>query len=103
VSTIDPVAVVVTVTATVMDGTVVRWHRNTAAAEDCRAELASASRNGVLVRGYLHELPPGVLVAAERVHERLSADRRADFRYLATHRRDGLAGPLVPVREGSPS
>jgi len=93
---LDSEASVVTVTATVMDGPVVRWYRTLAAAELGR-EYMSASRNGVLVREYLHTVPEAELDAAQAAHRALSASPRADVRDLATHRRDGLSGPLVPV------
>lgn len=89
---------VVTVTATVMDGTVVRWHRSVSAAEIHRPTV-SASRNGVMVHGeYLTDVPPEWIEAATKAYEQLRRARRADLTHLATHRHQGvLNGPLVPV------
>jgi hypothetical protein len=89
---------IVTVTATVMDGTVVRWYddRNI---EGIGRPWVSVSRNGVLVDGYLHEVPEVVLALAQEIHRGWQRDRDAwpDIRKLATHRRRGILGPLEPV------
>lgn len=83
---------IVTVTPTIMDGTVVRWYADLAA-EDHGEELASASRNRVVwVKG-----PDSLYCTANSVHHTLRDDPNADLDYLATHRREGLFGPLVPV------
>lgn len=91
---------VVTVTATVMSGTVVRWHRDLYAAEEHRPVL-SASRDGVLIESgvYLHTLPPEWLAAATAAYEALKRDRGADMSALATHRRAAMFGALEPVEE----
>lgn len=93
---------IVTVTPTVMDGTVVRWYHNEDAAEYGR-EMVSASRNGVRVNGYLNDVAADVLSAAQQAYETLRRDNRADVSGLATHRRSGMFGPLVPVTTGESS
>jgi hypothetical protein len=87
---------VVTVTATIMDGTVARWYRH----PDATRPVLSASRNGVMIHGdvFIHDLPTAWCEAAQDAHTRLRADRRADLSDLATHRRRGMSGPLEPVR-----
>ena len=85
----DPV---ITVTPTVMDGQVVRWYRSETAAENA-CEVLSASRNGVMARGYLTEIPDEWIAAAKDVYETLRSNRDADARHLATHTkhwRDGV-------------
>ena len=87
---------IVTVTPTVMSGTVVRWYRSESAAER-DAEMVSASRDGVHVSCYLHEVPADLMEAARGAYEALRHDRRADLKHLATHRRRGMFGPLEPL------
>lgn len=93
---------IVTVTPTIMDGTVVRWYYD----ETPLAELSShqpqvsASRHGVLVHAYLHTLPDGLLTLAQDVCRQLQRDRDADVRHLATHRRRSLFGPYEPIPAG---
>lgn len=85
----DPI---VTVTPTIQDGAVVRWYASESAVEYGREKL-SASRNGVIVYGYLHEVPQPWLDAARTAYEQLSLNGRADMKHLATHTnhwRDGL-------------
>lgn len=96
----DLVGPVVTVTATIMDGTVVRWHRSLSAAE-CHAPTVTASRNGVMVpNGYVTDVPPEWMQAATQAYEKLRRAPRADMKHLATHRHNIVAnGPLVPVEE----
>lgn len=91
---------IVTVTQTVMDGTVVRWHASLHAAETLRPIL-SAARRGVKVHdAYLHEVPATTLRAANEAYEALRRDRKADVTHLATHRNSVVSnGPLVPVEE----
>ena len=91
----------VTVTATIMSGTVVRWHRNLTSAELHRPML-SASREGVMTHNdvYLNEIPPHWMAAAMEAYELLRRDPRADVRHLATHVHRGPSnGPLVPIEE----
>lgn len=92
----DPV---ITVTRTVMDGQVVRWHRDLLAATN-NSPVLSASRRGVMVHNnaYLNTIPAGWLANATEVFEHLAAVRGADLSHLATHRTRGLFGPLEPVR-----
>jgi len=91
---------IVTVTATTMDGTVVRWYRDLADAQTYRPILA-ASRAGVMAPyGYLTDIPPEWMQAATQAHETLRRDPGADMSRLATHVNQGPAnGPLVPVEE----
>lgn len=91
---------VITVTATVMDGQVVRWHRTVQAAATMRPEV-SASRNGVAVHAqYLTDVPPEWVDAAKAAHSVMRCNRQADMRILATHINQGPSnGPLVPVEQ----
>lgn len=90
----DPV---VTVTPTVMSGTVVRWHRDLLAAEN-NSPVLSASRDGVRVHdAYLNTIPAAWVANATEVYEHLAAAGDADLSHLATHRRSGLSGPLEPI------
>lgn len=84
--------VVVIVFSTVMDGTVVRWHRGAKAAE-YGTEMASASRNGVCV----DTAPRAIALAAYDAYDTLKANNRADMSGLATHRRT-FKGPAVPIK-----
>lgn len=93
---------IVTVTPTVMSGRVVRWHLSEIA-EEMNEPQVSASRDGVLVHGYLHMVQPEILTAATAAYEALSRDSGVDLEHLATHRRRGLRGPLVPIEEATPS
>lgn len=90
---------VVTVTPTICDGTVVRWHRDVSAAANHRM-VVSVSRNGVSIHTeYLHQVADGWLVAAKAVYEQLRRDRNADVKHLVTHRNSVVSsGPLVPVQ-----
>lgn len=85
---------VVIVTATIEDGSVARWYIHEAAAEN-GYELMSASRNGVLVHTYLHNIPEPLLAAATQAWKTLRADRNANIRHLATHRHKYLLGREV--------
>jgi hypothetical protein len=86
---------VVTVTPTIQDGQVVRWYRTLVAAEN-DLETMSASRNGVLVNGFLHEVGPTLLVIAEDIRRGLAAGW--DASHAATHRRTRLfGGDLEPI------
>lgn len=95
----DPV---VTVTPTIMSGTVVRWHRSVLAAEN-NTPVLSASRDGVCVHNgaYLHTIPGEWIDDATAAYEALRDHRHPDLSYLATHRRSGLSGPLEPVTKES--
>lgn len=98
-------APVVTVTTTIIDGTVVRWYRTVGQAENRRPVL-SASRRGVRVHAeYLTDLPPAWIDAAKAAHKRLSGSPDADVNDLATHRQRMVhgtrSGPLEPIsKEG---
>lgn len=93
---------IVTVTPTVIDGTVVRWYFVEVDAEISGVDPdISASRNGVRIGTFLHLVPADVLATAQQAHETLNADHHANLRHLATHRRGGLFGPLKPITAGS--
>lgn len=96
---------IVTVTPTVMDGTVVRWYHDADRLDDLDAirPMLSASRNGVMVGTYLHQVPTVLLAAAQDAYETLRRDRGADLRHLATHRSKAMFGPLEPVTPPDPS
>lgn len=79
---------IVTVNATIMSGTVVRWYTHIGA-YNAAAPLLSASREGVHVDGWLHDVEP-LLAAAHSVHAALRADARADVSGYATHRQSVL-------------
>ncbi|SRR6266705_1085265 len=95
---------IVIVTPTIMDGAVVRWYHavdvtnfgDTEPVHIAGEEVASASRNGVRVRGYLHDAE-AILPAARAAYETLRANPGADLSHLATHHRRVLSGELVPV------
>jgi hypothetical protein len=94
-STEQPTKWVVTVTPTIQDGQVVRWYRTLVAAEN-GVETMSASRNGVMVNGFLHEVGPTLLAVAEDIRRGLSAGW--DVSHAATHRRTHLfGGDLEPI------
>lgn len=92
---------IVTVTPTIMDGPVVRWHPSEAAAlADARSiPVMTASRNGVLVEAYLHTVPVDAISDAQQAYRSLArmghGDIPGDVAVLATHKRDG--DRLVPV------
>lgn len=87
-------APVVTVTQTIMDGTVVRWYESEATFEYGR-EMVSASRNGVMVPRYLNAVPDDVLAAARDAWRALSKGR--DVGHLATHRITFASRELRPA------
>lgn len=92
---------VVTVTPTIGDGTVVRWHENVGDALAV-CPFVSASRNAVVVHGSTlrtdgeHEELRRVLDHAFAVRSRIM--RGDDVRDLATHERHGFGAPLAPVQ-----
>jgi hypothetical protein len=91
--------VIVTITPTVMDGTVLRWY-----AADDPAEVPgsrpvlSVSRNRVDVLDKAGVTPEAAQAAAEAYAE-LKTNRYADVRGYATHYR--TRGGLTPVKEGA--
>lgn len=91
---------VITVTVTVMDGTVVRWFRDLNAAENMRAAV-SASRNGVSIHAeYLTDVPKLWVDAALEAYGELKVNRDVNLSGMATHRHRGaMNGPLVPVEK----
>lgn len=92
--TTDPVVTV--------SGGEVRWFTSLAAAAHPGSAPLVATAAGVVVRGYLTDLPAGWVDAAVRAHETLSADPGADLSMMATHRNSGPPnGPLVPADRAS--
>lgn len=100
----DETPYIVTATATIMSGLVVRWYCGAGAAVEGECQV-SASRDGVLVDGFLHLVPVSILVKAQEVHAILA--RRGDetgVRALATHRWRGRVLERIaasPLDEGS--
>ncbi|WP_030487281.1 hypothetical protein [Micromonospora chokoriensis] len=90
---------IVTVTPTIGDGTVVRWYYDADALADLHGiePMVSASRNGVRIGTYLHCVPDEIMTTAQDAYEQLRRDSDADLKHLATHTRAGLFAPLVPV------
>lgn len=89
--------IVCTVSPTIDAGTVVRWYRTVAAAEQ-RWPMIAADRYGVTKGAHLTngEVPPEVVASAELAHATLRDDPKADLSGWATHRRE-WSGFLVPV------
>lgn len=87
---------VVVVDMHVEDGTSVCWYIHEAAAEN-GYELMSATRQGVMVRTFLHNIPAGLMATATAAHEALKADPYANVRHLATHRRKYLNSSEVEL------
>lgn len=88
-------ALVVTVTPTIMSGTVVRWFESLDHAERCHPFL-SASRDEVIthVEGVV---TPDLRQQVDAVQAALKVGNRETVERLATHRREGLIGPIVEV------
>lgn len=88
---------VITVTATIQSGTVIRWYRSVEAVQ-VRGPALSASRDGVMIHGeYLTAIPEEWIERAKAAYAMLAADHNADLGDWATHRRRGLLGPLEPI------
>lgn len=84
---------------TIMDGLVLRWYRSVDAYELGGEAVASASRSGVMVSGYLHEVPAEVLAKAEEAFEILRDNGPRELAAtMATHRpKRFLSRELVPM------
>lgn len=99
-------SVCVTVTPTVMDGTVVRWF---ASEREMRFGtcILSASRNKVVVEHAefrsLDDFERFHRLATEAIQVADSLRRGDSVAHLATHQRAGLSGPYVAIDGGSPS
>ena len=91
-TTTDPWVVVVD--HTVMDGQVVRWYRTEQQAANGR-EVMSASRNGVLVNGFMHEIPAALRGIADDLYRALA--KGFDARHAATHERQLRGGTLRKI------
>lgn len=72
---------------TVTDGPVYRWYRHLTAAEIGDEDM-SASRNGVRVNVFLHEIPEEAMNAADDAYAALAAGRRPEG--VVTHRLVGF-------------
>lgn len=79
---------------TIMDGQVLRWYRDETAAEN-GDEIMSASRNGVRVHGYLHEVTDEQLAVARSARDRLK--RGEDVQDVATHTIGFFGRDLEPI------
>jgi len=93
-----------TVTPTIMDGLVVKWWRSVEHAEYGSPPLVSASRNGVMVDGYLHEVPDPVMHKAISAYMMLKRDEVAAVKAMATHRFSGpfKTGAVMPIEPEAP-
>lgn len=90
---------VVTVRPTIMDGTVVDWFLSEAAARDVSRAIVSASRNGVHIDCWLHQLPDGLLDTAREIAALIrQGARTAEIEQLyATHNRAWGSRELTPI------
>lgn len=84
---------IVIVTPTILQGQVVRWYGSEQTAQYGQ-EMVSASRNGVQVPGFLHDVPDDVMSQAREAYRVLAA--RGDVGHLATHRKERY-GDLYPI------
>lgn len=87
---------IVTITPTVMDGTVLRWYD---ADDDTGKPVMSVSRNRVEVYEKDRIGPMDAEMAAKAYAE-LKRNRYADVRCYATHARMRLGGALIPLKAG---
>jgi len=90
--------VIVTITPTVMDGTVLRWY-DADDPENLGHPVMSVSRNRVEVYEQ-DRIGPMHAEQAAKAYAELKADRYADVRRYATHARMRLAGALIPLKGG---
>ncbi len=91
---------IVTVTPAFISGTVVRWYHDDSPIDCLNAiePVASASRDGIRVGVYLHQVPAEVMQTAREVHDTLRRNPDADVSRIATHRtRGSLFGPYEPI------
>lgn len=88
---------IVTTTPTIQDGQVLRWHLSEDSA-NYGDEIASASRNAILVDGNLLKIEP-IIGDLKRAYERLA--RGEDVTDMATHRARMFGGvePIVRADE----
>jgi hypothetical protein len=78
--------------------TQVGWYTDLATAAYPAKAVLTATAAGVVVAGYLTDVPPGWVDAARRAHDVLKADPGADMGRLATHAPVGPSnGPLRTV------
>lgn len=92
---------IVTVTPTIMSGTVIRWFRSEAAADKCEP-VVSASRECVQIhdpRSFSLAERDAVLPVADECRRLLVLDKRDPVKARATHE-SPLFGDLRPVAKG---
>jgi hypothetical protein len=85
--------------ATIMDGQVLRWYRDQTAVEN-GDEIMSASRSGVKIYGYVHEVHRE-LPHAERAYLRLRDGQDVDD--VATHTVGLFRRDLKPIERPGPT
>lgn len=88
---------IVTITPTPLDGTVLRWFDADAAEDATGAPLVTVSRHQLQVRDGA-EVPGDAQRAAIEAFAELRRDRLADVRRFATHYRTIRSG-LVPIEK----
>lgn len=88
---------IVTITPTVMDGTVLRWYD--ADDDTGRHPAMSVSRNRVTVHD-AERLGAAEAQAAAEAHAELKRDRYADVLRYATHARVRPGRALIPLKGG---
>lgn len=84
---------------TIMDGLTLRWYRDVTGAERGE-ERTSASRNGVRLNCYLHEISDVDLAAARLAYDRLRHGResgREEVLRMVTHQRGLLSDAVTLV------
>lgn len=87
---------IVTITPTVMDGTVLRWWDTDDPEKALGQPVVSVSRNRIEANA--DEVPEDVQRAAIEAFAELRRDRLADVRRFATHYRTIRSG-LVPIQK----
>jgi len=87
---------IVTITPTVMDGTVLRWYPTDDPAQAVGQPIVSVSRNRM--EAHAEDVPEQVQRDAIAAFAELRADRGADVRRFATHYRTLRSG-LVPIEK----
>lgn len=70
----------VTISESTLDGATVRWYTSPAALHP----LIAVSRNGVYLRGWTTDFPPGLINLAQQVHADLTRNPATDLSYLTT-------------------
>lgn len=94
-------SLIVTVRPTIMDGPVIDWFLTEAAAHDVSRAIVSASRNGVHLDCWLHQIP-GLLGLLETACQAAEACKRGTRtpeleQAYATHERSWGSRELTPI------